>query len=50
MALILSEKGYGTVRGILDERTDVAMDMWHYFNFRQQYDETQMAMNKEAKK
>ena len=34
MALFLSERGVGSLESILRMRTDLAMDAWHYHQFK----------------
>lgn len=45
MALILSERGFGSVQEILHARLDLALDMWNFRAFRIQQEETFAALN-----
>lgn len=45
MALVLSERGFGSVKEILSMRTDLVLDAWAFVNFRNQWSETEAAMN-----
>lgn len=46
MALVLSERGVGTVPEILRMRTDLVMAAWDYATFRTEYDATEAELNK----
>jgi len=46
MALVLSERGVGTIAEILRSPTDHVLDQWAFMNFRNEYAETDAALNK----
>ena len=46
MALVLSERGVGSLETILRMRTDRVMAAWHFANYRAEYAETEQELNK----
>lgn len=46
MALVLSQRGIGTVGEILRMRTDLVLDAWGFVRFIDEYAETEEALNK----
>lgn len=46
MALVLSERGVGSVNEILRMRTDLVMDAWHFAEYRAEWAETEAALNR----
>ena len=48
MALVLSERGVGSLEAILRTRSDLVMDAWEFALFRIEYAETEAALNRKA--
>jgi hypothetical protein len=46
MALVLSERGVGTLEGILRMRTDLAMSAWHFAEYKADWAAAEAELNK----
>lgn len=45
MALLLSERGVGTLEGILKMRVDLVMHAWHFAEYRADFETTDATIN-----